>query len=170
MPGGSRRGVERGCVDGSQQKARGWGDGLERAAWKSSPWGDSKWGESLAEPRGTGWKVRESSTGGGSSPGSDFDVPIHCQERQVGRPHGCSSLQGTPSAITRDARSPQRIETMTWQSPTAPCHTRELGGIRTATGPTSTGSTGSPGTVRWVPLRCCEGRPRTWDPWPLALP
>lgn len=58
------------------------------------------------------------------------------------------ALQETPLAITRDVLSPLRTETMMLQSPTVPCHTRVLGGIRTATGPTSTGSMGSPGTVR----------------------
>lgn len=58
---------------------------------------------------------------------------------------------------------------MMLQLPTVPCHTRGLGGIRTATGPTSMGNTGNPGTARWVKLCRCMNDPEPCSPRPLAL-
>lgn len=58
--------------------------------------------------------------------------------------------QVTLWATTRAAPSLQKTEIMTLPSLTVPCLTKEPGGTRTATGPTWTGNTASPDTVRSV--------------------
>lgn len=60
----------------------------------------------------------------------------------------CSQV--TLWATTRAGPSPQKTETTTSPSLTVPCLTKEPGGTRTATGPTSTANTASPDTARWV--------------------
>lgn len=58
--------------------------------------------------------------------------------------------QVTLWATTKADPSPQKTETTILLSLTVPCPTKEPGGTRTATGPTSTANTASPDTVRSV--------------------